>query len=321
MKLHALRRLRIIHSRPFLRTVCVSVVIFAGCSDGPTEPRPVEWGAWSSPVLAPAVNSSDNDQQPVLSPDNLSLYFGSRRAGGLGGNDIWVSRRASINSEWQTPVNVGAPVNSAGDDQSPAFSTTGHLLFFQSARPGGFGQQDVYVSRRSNVADDRAWGLAINLGAQVNTSVYEAGPMYLEIEGAPTSLYFARGPTPSDVEMYSVPIDSNGLPRGSAQPLVELNFPNPLGTDAHPTVSMDGKELIFFSDRPGGFGLADLYVSTRQDVTSGWGPPQNMGPTLNTQFRDAQPSLSFDGATLVFASDRPGGQGSTDIYFATRARR
>jgi len=266
------------------------------------------------------VNSPSSDNQPVLSPDQLSLYFASGRPGGLGGNDIWVSRRASLTSEWQAPVNLGSAVNSASDDQAPGFSRTGHLLFFQSTRPGGYGLQDVYVSRRSRVDDDRGWEIPVNVGPDLNTPLYEAGPMYLGVEGGPTQLYFARGPTPSDVEMWTVPIDSDGRARGSAERLVELNFPDSLGTDARSTVSSDGRELLFFSDRPGGLGLADLYVSTRQDVMSRWRPPVNVGPTLNTEFRDAQPQLSSDDATVVFSSGRPGGSGGTDMYYSTRTR-
>lgn len=309
-------------SQAFGRTVGLGFVMLAlsACGDTATEPAATEWSAWSAPIALTGVNSTSTDNQPVLSPDQLSLYFASGRPGGLGGNDIWVSRRASLTSEWQAPVNLGAPINSASDDQAPGFSRTGHLLFFQSTRPGGYGLQDVYVARRSNLSDDRGWDAPVNVGPDLNSAVYEAGPMYLQVGGAPLQLYFARGPRPADVEMWTVPIDADGIARGTAQPLVELNFPDSLGTDARSTVSRDGLELFYFSDRPGGLGLADLYVSTRPDVTSRWRPPVNLGPPLNTEFRDAQPQLSSDDATLVFSSARPGGQGATDIYYSTRTR-
>src|SRR2546425_7266874 len=84
---------------------------------------------WSTPVHVDApVNSAASEQSPALSPDGLSLYFGSNRAGGLGGLDIWVSRRASLDSPWETPINLGPSVNSPSDENAASFSADGHLL-------------------------------------------------------------------------------------------------------------------------------------------------------------------------------------------------
>ena len=282
-------------------------------------PSGAKWSPWSEPVIVSVVNSSSQDNQPTLSPDQLSLYFASMRPGGLGGNDLWVSRRTSVESPWQTPVNLAAPVNSSGNDNSPAFSQDGLLLFFQSNRPGGQGEVDIYVLRRTHKDDDFDWGPPVNLGTDVNTSAFEAGPMYLQqVEGGPINLYFSRGPDAVAIDIYSAAIKRNGETLGPAFPVPELNFAVAGVTDAHPTVRRDGKEVIFFSNRPDGFGSEDLYVSTRQSVHSAWSPPLNLGPTLNTAFRDAQPSLSFDGATLLFSSNRSDGLGGTDIWMSTR---
>jgi hypothetical protein len=279
-----------------------------------------ERGPWSEPVNLTVLNSTAQDNQPTLSPDELSLYFASQRTGGLGMNDVWVSRRESLESPWQTPGNVGV-LNTAANDNSPAFSRDGLLLFFQSNRPGGQGEVDIYVARRNHKHDDFDWGPAVNLGTDVNTSVFEAGPVYLQqVEDGPVNLYFGRGLDAVGIDMYSVPIKRGGETRGPASPVTELNFSIVGVTDAHPTVSRDGKEVIFFSSRPGGFGTEDLYVSTRQSVHSPWSEPVNLGPVLNTTSRDAQPSLSFDGGTLLFSSNRPGGLGGTDIYMSTRTR-
>src|SRR2546426_10908058 len=68
---------------------------------------------WSEPVnLGPVVNSSALDANAGLSPDEHTLYFISNRPGGLGGNDIWMSRRECMQCPWETPVNLGAPINS-----------------------------------------------------------------------------------------------------------------------------------------------------------------------------------------------------------------
>jgi len=88
--------------------------------------------------------------------------------------------------------------------------------------------------------------------------------------------------------------------------------------DGHAHTSADDLSLYFSSDRPGGFGDWDLYVATRETTHDDWGPPVNLGPTVNSPRGDWGPNLSADGLTLFFASDRPGGYGSFDIWVTTR---
>src|SRR5207249_8036769 len=62
------------------------------------------YGPWGAPAnLGPVVNSASNDQHPSISKDGLSLYFVSNRPGGFGGNDIWVTQRASVDDAWGPP--------------------------------------------------------------------------------------------------------------------------------------------------------------------------------------------------------------------------
>src|SRR4030042_7216044 len=75
--------------------------------------------------LGSVVNSSSNDSTPTISPDGLSLYFASDRAGGQGGNDIWVSKRADLSESWGPPPNLGGPVNSSAGGVFPSLSADG----------------------------------------------------------------------------------------------------------------------------------------------------------------------------------------------------
>ncbi len=91
------------------------------------------------------------------------------------------------------------------------------------------------------------------------------------------------------------------------------------------SVSADELELYFTSDRAGGLGYEDLWVSTRQSVHDPWGPPTNL-QTVNSSYREAFPCISRDGLTLYFCDffygpDRPGGLGGHDLWFSTRASR
>ena len=112
------------------------------------------FSGWSTPEnLGSTVNSSAIDFTPEISRDGLSLYFASTRPGGLGATDLWVSQRASVDAPWGAPVNLGPTINSGGPDAAPYLSRDGHRLFFASARPGGFGSNDNWVSWRSDTHD------------------------------------------------------------------------------------------------------------------------------------------------------------------------
>jgi hypothetical protein len=273
---------------------------------------------WSTPEnLGSTLNTAFNEQGPTLSKDGLILYFGSDRPGGSGGFDIWVSRRACADCPWDAPVNLGAAVNSAAAETGPGLSVDGHLLFFRSTREGGQGGGDVYVSRRANPNDDFAWGAPVGLGPDVNTLADEAGAEYLQsAEDGAANLYFNRAPPGGTADLYSAPITGDGETRGPAVLISELSHPT--ATDQGPTVRTDGREMLFFSTRPGGAGGADLWTSTRRSVHDPWSTPLNLGTPLNSMAAEQQPNLSSDGRTLVFASSRPGSFGGTDIYVSTR---
>src|SRR3989449_3143930 len=136
---------------------------------------------WSAPVnLGPVINSAFSDQGPAISKNGLSLYFTSNRPGGLGGFDMYVSQRARVDDPWGSPVNLGPTVNTTFDEGNPAFSRDGHLLFFQSKRPGGLGGIDIWVSRREHTHDDFNWQPAVNPGPGGNTADDAQRPSYFE---------------------------------------------------------------------------------------------------------------------------------------------
>ncbi|MEO7080409.1 MAG: PKD domain-containing protein, partial [Flavobacteriales bacterium] len=78
-----------------------------------------------------------------------------------------------------------------------------------------------------------------------------------------------------------------------------------------PAFNTDGRSLYFASDRPGGFGGMDLYVSRRGP--EGWSVPKNLGHEVNSASNEVFPSIGAQGQ-LYFSSDRAGGLGQLDIY-------
>jgi len=280
---------------------------------------------WSEPVwLGPVVNSPARDIRPVLSTEGRRLYFHSDRDGGLGGVDIWLSRRAGINCPWETPINVGPPLNTTHGDADVAFTPDMRVVFYLSDRPGGEGRGDIFISRRADPADDFAWEQPVNLGQHVNTAAHESMPWYVPNEAGGT-LYFSRSLAAmgEDSEIYKVRITRDGQTRGPAVLVSELSAPPPLGPNA-PAVRADGRELIFSSGtaaavRPGSVGRADLWVSTRRSVNHAWSAPRNLGRPVNTEFPEVVATFSHDGRMLFFnAGQQRGGLGLQDMWMSTR---
>ncbi len=274
---------------------------------------------WSDPVnLGPVINSSALDANAGLSPNEHTIYFVSNRSGGLGNNDIWMSHRQCLPCDWEAPVNLGAPINSDAVEGAPTLSEDGRMLFFFSARPGGVGGADVYVSHRvSTDADGDVWGPPVNLGSDVNTAGAENGTYYVKVTGeANASVYFNRpGPTGTQ-DIYKVFVSNDGVPLGPAVIVPELSDPS--GLDQKVAVRTDGHELFFASIRSGGFGVFDIYRLTRQSTSDPWSSPEHLDAPINTPDVDSQPSLSRDGRTLIFTSIRPGGFGQQDLWMTTR---
>lgn len=302
------------------------VALGYGCDEQvPTQPEPSaqtpqldatqRFSGWSTPEnLGSVVNSSGIDFTPEISRDGLSLYFASIRPGGFGATDLWVSQRTSLDEPWGAPVNLGPTINSAGPDAAPYLSRDGHRLFFASGRPGGSGSNDNWVSWRSDTHDDFAWQPPENLGSQVNSAGFDAGTTLRHPE-----LYFASDRASSsspfgNLDIY-VSLVGPGRTFGPAALVAELSSS---GNDLRPTLRFDALEIFISSNRTGTLGQDDIWVSTRRGKSEAWPTPINVGTAINTAFQERMPALSKDGMTLYFASTRPGGNGSFDLWVARR---
>ena len=96
------------------------------------------------------------------------------------------------------------------------------------------------------------------------------------------------------------------------------NINHPVYWDSQPTIGADGLTLYFASDRPGGFGGIDLYVTHKDSKTGNWGVPQNLGPKINTTGDEKTPFIHSDSETLYFSSNGNYGFGGYDIYYARK---
>jgi len=282
------------------------------------------YGPWSAAVnLGPVVNSVFNDNHPAISKDGLSLYFVSNRPGGQGNNDIWVSQRPSESDPWGPPQNLGPTVNGPLSDFAPSFSPDGHRLYFHS-EPGECGLADIYVSRRQDKADDFGWREPEDLGCVVNTPYFDAGPTYFEDEATGVvTLYYTIQNRPGglgDFDVYASTAVGDDGAFGPPVLVTELSGPF---RDTRTAIRRDGLEMFLSSDvggRVGGIGSQDNWVSTRATTQDPWSTPVNLGAAINTTSFDGAAAISFDGTTLYFFSERPGGVGGRDLYVSTRSR-
>jgi hypothetical protein len=219
------------------------------------------FGPWSTPVnLGPVVNTPFDDNHPAISKNGLSLYITSNRPGGVNGKsftgfaEIWVSQRTSPSADWGPPVNLDAlnsvpVVNSIKNNTGvPAFSADGHLLFFNSDRPGGLGGNDLYVSRRTNKHDDFGWQEPVNLGV-INSPQEETAPTYFEDEETGMiSLYLASnrpgGLVGAQANIWVSTLGDDGS-FGPAVLVPELSSPY---RDTRTAIRRDGLEFFLTSN-------------------------------------------------------------------------
>ncbi len=219
---------------------------------------------WGEPEnLGQAVNSSAWDGEPSISSDGLSLYFGSKRSGGYGGADLWVTTRASVSDPWGQAVNLGPTINTPFDDVDECISADGLSLYIDSFREGGYGGTDIWVAKRETLSDP--WSEPINLGPTINTTG-ESAP---SISADGLVLFFSDffGPRPGgygEPDIWMATRASVSDPWGEPKNLGPAI--NTSGIDAHPNISADGSTLYFTSGRPGSGTSSDVWQVSIEPV-------------------------------------------------------
>ena len=155
------------------------------------------YGQWGRPYNAGGiVNAASADKQPCLSPDGRYLYFSSDRAGGLGKMDIWVSE-LDANGKWGKPRNLGAPINTPGDDICPFIHPDNQTLYFSSDGHPGLGNKDIFMSRRDSTGK---WSEPVNLGYPINSHREEIG---LVVDNQGTTAYFSSNAYSATKNIYT----------------------------------------------------------------------------------------------------------------------
>ena len=212
-------------------------------------------GEWKAPVLLSApLNSRDNEGASAVSADGqMMVMTACNRADGYGSCDLYI---AYLNGdEWSFPQNMGNNVNSSSWDSQPTISSDGKKIYFTSNRPGGYGEEDLYVVELKNPEE---WGAPKNLGPTINTPFTDMSPF---ISPDRATLYFASTGHPGfgDFDLFKSTLKNDSW-------TVPVNLGTPVNTEAEDlyfTIGGAGEVAYMSSSRNGVMDLFEVKIPKR----------------------------------------------------------
>lgn len=237
-------------------------------------------------IFAPGFISAENFVHTVaFNPDQTKIYYTLESRLAHGGTIMVTSL---IDGKWAEPVPSDIEGNYREID--PFITRDGKRLYYSSNRPVNGVEDENNIDLWMINIEGNTWGNPIHLGAKVNTEYLDWFPT-LSDNG---NLYFSTGPNPSSNIVLSRFED------GEYQEAISLgDSVNSASRDYDPFIAPDESFVIFSSNRPGGFGSVDLYISYKKNDGS-WTRAKNMGETINTQSAEFASKLSYDGKYLFF---------------------
>lgn len=198
-------------------------------------------GKWSKPTIAPFAGKY-SDLEPNFSHDGKGLYFASNRPLSGDGNakdfDIWVVERNG--KSWGTPTNLGAVINTAGNEFYPSITKSGNL-YFTAEYENGIGTEDIWVATWSN----NQFQKPTVLDSAVNSKTYEFNAFVDPNEKFILFTSYGRKDDTGRGDLYISWKDASS----KWKPAVNLKGSNSSNLDFCPYVSPDGKALFFTSER------------------------------------------------------------------------
>lgn len=206
--------------------------------------------------------------------------------------------------------NLGNTLNSPYADYSPVLSADQTKLFFTSRRPETMGIQkdddgnymeDIFTAHKT----ETGWSSAENIGVPINTDWHEA-TVGISPDGQTILIY---KDDLGDGNIYSTTLDGDVW----STPVKLNENINSKYWEPSAFISADGNSLYFTSNRPGGFGGRDLYVSKKAQ-NGDWGIAANMGARINTAFDEEAPFIHPDGVSFSFSSNGHSTMGGFDIF-------
>ncbi|MDR1054737.1 MAG: OmpA family protein [Prevotellaceae bacterium] len=201
-------------------------------------------------------------------------------------------------------------LNTRYPEYGPVISADESVIMFTARRDdstggkiddedGGF-FEDIYIAANQG----QQWSIPANIGKPLNTNVHD-GIIGLSNDGQ--KLFVYRTDDGGDIYASTLKGDSWSKPKSIGSKV------NSKYHESQASLSYDGNTLYFISDRPGGFGEHDIYLS-RRDAKGNWGEPVNLGPAINTEYDELCVFIHPDGKTLYFSSKGHENMGGFDIF-------
>lgn len=209
------------------------------------------------------------------------------------------------------PFNLGAHVNTSVDEYFPSIHGNDEELIF--TRKTNNQDEDFYISIRDSLCN---WIAVKDLGYPLNSNKNE-GAHFLSMDR--NYMFYMRcgnartnERTMGNCDMYMAFKYNNSWSEG--EPFgATINTPY---YDGMPCLSSDNRVLYFVSDKPGGFGGKDIYVT--KFIDGMWQVPENLGPNINSAYDELSPFIALDDHTLYFASNGHPGYGGFDLFVAEK---
>lgn len=253
------------------------------------------------------INSSGLDYAPMLTDGGTKLYFVSDRPGGIGEHDIWYATKSTAQGGlFSMPQNLGQPFNTVENEGTVSISQDNKTAY--TTRCGDLMYEcDIYEVK----IDNGIWGSLTRMSV-INSTAWESQP-FISYDGK--SLYFVRNSPSDNVDIFYSTKNNDGFWSNPVQLDAAVNSEQ---SENSPFLSADGERLFFSSNRSGGYGGFDFYVSEKKPDGS-WDTAQNLGPTINTNADERFITMTPEEDIIYFASTRalPANLGSIDIFMAT----
>ena len=209
-----------------------------------------------------------------------------------------------------TITNLGDSINSEYKDHSVFVSADESVLVFTSRRENKYNDEmdidgnydeNIYISYRE---EGEPWSKPVSIGDNINTPDHEAS-IGISVDGQ--KLFIYKEEEKGSIFVSDLAGDVWSKPK-KLGPTINTKY-----KETHASLSADGTKLYFTSDRKGGYGGLDIYVSYKL-VNGKWGEPKNLGPGINTPQDERAPYIHPDDITLYFSSKGHGGLGGYDIF-------
>ena len=222
---------------------------------------------------------------------------------------IEFSRLVTYNTHNVSVTNLGMAINSAFDDYAPSFSPLNRDLVF-TRKINGI-DENFFFARLDTCG---FWSVAEDMGFPLNSASPESFQnrayndkymIYQKCDNRSVNGWERGG-----CDLYL----SYATKQGWSEPRPFGYTINTVSFEGMPSLSADESALYFVSDRPGGYGGKDIWVS--YFVSGRWQVPKNLGPNVNTEKDETAPAIAADGKTLFFSSNGRPGMGGLDIFFS-----